>query len=133
MRRTHRRCARGYYVSWVAPLGPDCGLDMIAHNDPGNDRPDIKVQVKRRADTKISREGLSAFIGTLGGNDVGSSCPARKGFPPSRGPRRIPTGPAEARHGSSSAGLPQRLLYLTYGGRQDPRRAAPGRRADAAL
>jgi restriction system protein len=64
--------AMGYHVLWVAPPGPDRGIDMIAHNDPlGATSPRIKVQVKRRSDTKISREGVSAFAGTLGGTDVG--------------------------------------------------------------
>jgi restriction system protein len=40
-----------YHVSWVAPAGPDRGVDIIAHTDPlGIDRGRIKVQVKRRAD-----------------------------------------------------------------------------------
>jgi restriction system protein len=64
--------AMGYHVLWVAPPGPDRGVDMIAHNDPlGATSPRIKVQVKRRSDTKISREGVSAFAGTLGSTDVG--------------------------------------------------------------
>jgi len=45
---------------------------MIAHTDPlGTSSPRIKVQVKRQADTKISRDGVSSFVGTLGNQDVG--------------------------------------------------------------
>jgi restriction system protein len=64
--------AMGYHVLWVAPPGPDRGIDMIAHTDPlGTSSPRIKVQVKRQADTKISRDGVSSFVGTLGNQDVG--------------------------------------------------------------
>ncbi|HEX7137875.1 MAG TPA: restriction endonuclease [Vicinamibacterales bacterium] len=41
----------GYHVSWIAPLGPDRGIDVIAHSDPlGVTGPRIKVQVKRTAE-----------------------------------------------------------------------------------
>jgi restriction system protein len=64
--------AMGYHVLWIAPPGPDRGVDMIAHNDPlGATSPRIKVQVKRRPESKTGREGVSAFAGTLGGTDVG--------------------------------------------------------------
>jgi len=64
--------AMGYHVLWVAPPGPDRGIDMIAYTDPlGTSRPRIKVQVKRQATSKIDAHGLRAFIGTLGGEDVG--------------------------------------------------------------
>ena len=64
--------AMGYHVLWVAPPGPDRGIDMIAHNDPlGTSSPRIKVQVKRQADTKIGREAISSFVGTLASSDVG--------------------------------------------------------------
>ena len=64
--------AMGYHVLWVAPPGPDRGIDIIAHNDPlGTTSPRIKVQVKRQADTKIGRDGISSFVGTLGAHDVG--------------------------------------------------------------
>jgi restriction system protein len=64
--------AMGYYVLWVAPPGPDRGIDIIAHNDPlGTSSPRIKVQVKRQADSKIGREAISSFVGTLGSHDVG--------------------------------------------------------------
>jgi restriction system protein len=64
--------AMGYHVLWIAPPGPDRGIDMIAYTDPlGTSRPRIKVQVKRQATTKIDAHGLRAFIGILGGEDVG--------------------------------------------------------------
>jgi restriction system protein len=63
--------AMGYHVSWIAPPGPDKGIDILAHNDPlGTSTPRIKVQVKRRAD-KISVDGLRSFMALLGEQDVG--------------------------------------------------------------
>jgi len=63
--------AMGYHVSWIAPPGPDKGIDILAHNDPlGTSTPRIKVQVKRRAD-KISVDGLRSFMAILGEQDVG--------------------------------------------------------------
>lgn len=63
--------AMGYHVSWVAPPGPDKGLDILAHIDPlGTSVPRIKVQVKRRED-KISVDGLRTFMAVLGDHDVG--------------------------------------------------------------
>jgi restriction system protein len=60
-----------YHVSWVAPAGPDKGVDIIAHKDPlGVERDRIKVQVKRRAD-KISVVEVRSFLAVLGENDVG--------------------------------------------------------------
>lgn len=64
--------AMGYHVLWIAPPGPDRGIDMIAYNDPlGTSSPRIKVQVKRQPETKTDAHALRAFIGTLGANDVG--------------------------------------------------------------
>jgi len=64
--------AMGYHVLWVAPPGPDRGIDMLAYTDPlGTSSPRIKVQVKRQPGTKIDAHTLRAFIGTLGSNDVG--------------------------------------------------------------
>ena len=63
--------AMGYHVSWVAPPGPDKGIDIIAYNDPlGTKMPRIKVQVKRRAD-KVTVDGLRSFMAVLGEQDVG--------------------------------------------------------------
>lgn len=61
----------GYHVSWVAPPGPDRGVDVIAHLDPlGIERGRIKVQVKRRAD-RISVPEIRSFLAVLGEEDVG--------------------------------------------------------------
>lgn len=64
--------AMGYYVLWVAPPGPDQGIDVIAYTDPlGTTAPRIKVQVKRQADTRIAVDGVRAFMAVLGDQDVG--------------------------------------------------------------
>lgn len=61
----------GYHVAWVAPPGPDKGVDVIAHSDPlGIEGPRIKVQVKRSADRMSVRE-IRAFMAVLADNDVG--------------------------------------------------------------
>lgn len=61
----------GYHVAYVAPPGPDRGIDLVAYTDPlGASEPRIKVQVKRRRD-KISVEGIRAFLAVLGDQDVG--------------------------------------------------------------
>jgi restriction system protein len=63
--------AMGYHVSWVSPPGKDGGVDIIAHTDPlGAQGPRIKVQVKR-TQSKISSDGLKAFIATINSGDVG--------------------------------------------------------------
>lgn len=63
--------AMGYHVSWIAPPGPDKGIDILAHNDPlGTSTPRIKVQVKRRAD-KVTVDGIRSFMAVLGDQDVG--------------------------------------------------------------
>jgi restriction system protein len=62
----------GYHVLWVAPPGPDRGIDMIAYTDPlGATNPRIKVQVKRQAGTKIPVDGVRSFIAVLGDQDLG--------------------------------------------------------------
>jgi restriction system protein len=64
--------AMGYHVDWVAPPGPDRGIDMIAYTDPlGTTNPRIKVQVKRQLGTKITVDGLRSFMAVLGDQDVG--------------------------------------------------------------
>jgi len=61
----------GYHVLWVAPPGPDKGIDIIAHTDPlGIHGPRIKVQVKRRGD-KTSIDGVRSLLALLGEGDVG--------------------------------------------------------------
>lgn len=63
--------AMGYHVQWVAPPGPDKGIDIVAHSDPlGTVNPRIKVQVKRRAD-KTNAAELRSFMAVLGDQDVG--------------------------------------------------------------
>ncbi|HVE50209.1 MAG TPA: restriction endonuclease [Casimicrobiaceae bacterium] len=60
----------GYHVAWVAPPGPDGGVDIVAQSDPlGINGPRIKVQVKRsdRMDVKEMR----AFLALVGDGDVG--------------------------------------------------------------
>lgn len=61
----------GYHVAWVAPAGPDGGMDVVAFSDPlGTARPRIKVQVKRRQE-KVSVDGLRSFMAVLGDEDIG--------------------------------------------------------------
>ncbi|MCK4303361.1 MAG: restriction endonuclease [Candidatus Eisenbacteria sp.] len=63
--------AMDYHIAWVAPPGPDRGIDIIAHRDPlGFEGPRLKVQVKRRAD-KIPVEAVRSFMATLGDGDIG--------------------------------------------------------------
>jgi restriction system protein len=61
----------GYHVPWIAPPGPDKGVDIVAYTDPlGASGPRIKVQVKRRAD-KIHTPEVRSFFAVLGTTDVG--------------------------------------------------------------
>jgi restriction system protein len=63
--------AMEYHVAWVAPPGPDKGVDIVAYNDPlGATGPRIKVQVKRRAD-KIAVQEVRSFMAVLSTTDVG--------------------------------------------------------------
>jgi restriction system protein len=63
--------AMGYHVAWVAPPGPDRGIDIVAFRDPlGASTPRIKVQVKRRSD-RIPADGLRSFMAVLGEEEVG--------------------------------------------------------------
>lgn len=63
--------AMDYHVSWVAPPGPDKGIDIIAYNDPlGTKPPRMKVQVKRQ-EAKINVDGLRSFLAVLHDQDVG--------------------------------------------------------------
>lgn len=64
--------AMGYHVAWISPPGPDRGLDIVAYTDPlGAQGPRIKVQVKRRGDTKTNVDDVRSFIAVLGPHDVG--------------------------------------------------------------
>jgi restriction system protein len=61
----------GYHVSWVAPPGPDGGVDVIAHTDPlGFSGPRIKVQVKRTGGRMTVRE-IRQFLSLVSDGDVG--------------------------------------------------------------
>lgn len=61
----------GYHVVWVAPPGPDRGIDVIAHTDPlGVTGPRIKVQVKRSSD-RIPVKDIRSFLAVLSDSDVG--------------------------------------------------------------
>ena len=63
--------AMNYHVQWVAPPGPDQGIDIVASADPlGAAASRLKIQVKRRAD-RINVEGLRAFLAVLGDEDIG--------------------------------------------------------------
>jgi restriction system protein len=63
--------AMGYFIGWIAPAGPDRGIDIIVHNDPlGTTSPRIKVQVKREA-KKIDADDIRAFMSVVGDHDVG--------------------------------------------------------------
>lgn len=63
--------AMGYHVSWVAPPGPDRGIDIVASSDPlGVSDPRIKVQVKHRSVTADVGD-LRSFWAVLGTHDVG--------------------------------------------------------------
>lgn len=61
----------GYHVVWVAPPGPDRGVDVIAQSDPlGITGPRIKVQVKRSGDRMPVKE-IRSFLAVLSDGDVG--------------------------------------------------------------
>lgn len=63
--------ATGYHVSWVAPPGPDRGIDIVASGDQlGIAEPRVKVQVKHRTSTADVGD-LRSFWAVLGTNDVG--------------------------------------------------------------
>jgi restriction system protein len=63
--------AMGYHVSWIAPPGPDHGVDIVAYPDPlGAREPCVKVSVRRRA-AKADVKDLREFISVLHGSDVG--------------------------------------------------------------
>lgn len=60
----------GYHVGWVAPPGPDGGVDVIAQSDPlGISGPRIKVQVKRSG--RMSVGEIRSFLSVLSDGDVG--------------------------------------------------------------
>lgn len=63
--------AMGYYVLWVAPPGPDRGIDIVASGDQlGIADPRVKVQVKHRGSAADVGD-LRSFLAVLGTHDVG--------------------------------------------------------------
>ncbi len=61
----------GYHVIWVAPPGPDKGIDIVAFSDPlGVTGPRLKVQVKRQVE-KVAAPGLRSFLALLNEGDAG--------------------------------------------------------------
>jgi restriction system protein len=63
--------AMGYHVRWVAPPGPDQGIDIIAGLDQlGLSDPRVKVQVKHRT-AVASVSDVREFLAVLGQRDVG--------------------------------------------------------------
>jgi restriction system protein len=60
-----------YHLAWIAPPGPDKGVDIIAHTDPlGIKGPRIKVQVKRQ-EAKVTAQTLRSFMGIIEEGDAG--------------------------------------------------------------
>jgi len=63
--------AMGYHVRWIAPPGPDQGIDIIAGLDQlGLSDPRVKVQVKHRTSV-ASVSDVREFLAVLGQRDVG--------------------------------------------------------------
>lgn len=61
----------GYHVPWVAPVGADDGIDIIAYSDPlGTTGARIKVQVKRLG-SKVDVGDLRSFMAVVGDSEVG--------------------------------------------------------------
>jgi restriction system protein len=57
--------AMGYHVPYVAPPGPDGGVDILAYTDPlGTTAPRIKVQVRHR-DQKVAAKDVRELEGLL--------------------------------------------------------------------
>ena len=58
--------AMGYHTPFIAPRGPDGGIDVVAYSDPlGTNAPRITVQVKQRPDTKASVQEMRELSGLL--------------------------------------------------------------------
>lgn len=65
----------GYYTPFVAPQGPDNGIDIIAYRDPlGAEGARIKVQVKHRWETKVGTPEIAQLNGILREKEVGLVC-----------------------------------------------------------
>jgi restriction system protein len=64
--------AMDYHVPYVAPPGPDGGIDIIAHIDAlGAKTPRIKVQVKHKPNNPISNTEINSLSGLLRAGDIG--------------------------------------------------------------
>jgi restriction system protein len=63
--------AMGYRVGFIAPPGPDGGIDIVAYKDPlGTSIPRIKVQIKHRVD-RVKVQEVRELHGLLKEEDVG--------------------------------------------------------------
>jgi len=61
--------AMGYYTPFVAPKGPDGGIDVIAYRDPlGAASPRIKVQIKHK-ENPCPVDEIRKLLGILGTGD----------------------------------------------------------------
>ena len=73
----------GYFTPFIASPGPDGGVDIVAYKDPiGAGLPRVKVQVKHRPDTTVSRQEVAAFIGVLQGEGYTGAIVSTGGFSP---------------------------------------------------
>jgi len=65
--------AMGYFTPFVAPKGPDGGVDIVAFQDPlGTKTPRIKVQVKHRPESSVSTGEVQGLLGSMNKDgDVG--------------------------------------------------------------
>lgn len=71
----------GYYTPFVAPPGPDGGIDIVAYKDPiGAQQPRIRVQVKHRPETRVNRQEVAALIGDLQGEGYVGAIVSTGGF-----------------------------------------------------
>ena len=56
----------GYHTPFVAPLGKDGGVDIIAYRDPlGTESPRMKVQIKHRPNTTATVQEVRQLMGLL--------------------------------------------------------------------
>ena len=61
----------GYYTPFVAPKGPDGGVDVIAYIDAlGAKTPRIKVQVKHKPDESVPAKDIRSLLGILRDGDI---------------------------------------------------------------
>lgn len=64
--------AMGYYTTFVAPKGPDGGVDIIANPDPlGISGPRLMVQVKHWSNTKVPVQVVRELAGVMESSDGG--------------------------------------------------------------